>query len=231
MVRKCQGITQRGTACQVKCYRGKQYCHLHLPVTSLSQNPADNIREGLADHENDRAEFIGNFKRIGGKPGGLTVLLTDIHYPGGDIVSDHSWFNLTKGFSDLGHLEEGDQIQFGARIKRYEKSKNGVKSYDYKLSHPSNVRRVTIPSIPPIISSVSSEPAHTTKTISLRLPQRPPIIRSSSVSVPLVTVPTLVTVPVPTPVSIPAPPLYHPIFNSTARRILLRRPPIISSNP
>lgn len=141
---KCQGITKAGQQCKLPAKRNKKFCHLHLPVTALSSNPDPNFRDRLSDIEDVRDTFIGTFKRIGSKPGSLTVLLTNIHksLEPAKILSDHSWFNFTKGFSELGHLTEGDRISFTARVKRYEKGSKGSETFDYRFSIPLNVKRV-----------------------------------------------------------------------------------------
>jgi hypothetical protein len=141
-MRFCVGITKAGAKCKLAAKRGKNYCHLHLPVTAISSEANPNMREELSDIEEVRDNFVGSFKRIGSKPGTLTVLLTNIYSPSdpNTILSDHSWFNLTKGFKDLGHLTEGDKIGFTARVKRYEKG-FGQKTYDYKFYMPLGVHR------------------------------------------------------------------------------------------
>ena len=64
-------------------------------------------------------------------------------------MTDHLWFNYTKGFEALGKLEEGDLIQFDGRCKEYTKgyagNRRGVKKsrkVDYKISHPTKVKRL-----------------------------------------------------------------------------------------
>lgn len=146
MSRTCQGITKAATRCKLPAKRGKKFCHLHLTVSDISSTPDQNFRDGLQGYENDRETFIGSFKRIGSKPGGLTILLTNIRSPKDKdvILADHAWFNFTKGFSELGHLVEGDDISFTARVKRYEKGYGAnTKTFDYKFSIPLNVSRET----------------------------------------------------------------------------------------
>ena len=38
-----------------------------------------------------------------------------------NLVTDHLWFNYTKGFAELGKLVVGDVISFNARVASYEK--------------------------------------------------------------------------------------------------------------
>jgi len=140
----CDGVTKTGTKCKLRAKRGKTFCHLHLPITAISNTPDDNFRELLSELEEVRDRFVGTFKRVGSKPGTLTILLTNIFKESDplNILSDHSWFNFTKGFHDIGYLKEGDKISFTARIKRYEKGYGDDKSFDYKFSLPLSVSRV-----------------------------------------------------------------------------------------
>lgn len=61
-------------------------------------------------------------------------------------MTDHLWFNYTKGFKGLGELKIGDVIQFNARVKKYYKGYFGYledvprsQQRDYKLSHPTKI--------------------------------------------------------------------------------------------
>lgn len=109
-------------------------------------------RDQLRHLEGKRAAFTGTFERFGhkrdygrDKP---TVLLKDIRDERGELVDDHMWFNLTKGFKRL-VLQEGDRVAFDARVKSYQKGYKGRREdvfkpleWDYKLSYPTKVRRV-----------------------------------------------------------------------------------------
>ncbi len=110
------------------------------------------MREELKKIKEVRASFIGTFERIGTKSsfGYLkqTILLKDIKDSTGQIVADHLWFNLTKGFSALG-LSQGDTVKFDARVKKYEKGYKGYREdvykpieTDYKLSHPTRLAKL-----------------------------------------------------------------------------------------
>lgn len=107
------------------------------------------MREELKVIDGVRKSFTGKIERYGGKGGSkFTVLLVDVRHTNGDFVTDHLWFNLTKGFKSL-RLQPGERVQFDARVKPYEKGYKGRKaidkpiSSDYKLSHPSKIRRLT----------------------------------------------------------------------------------------
>ena len=111
------------------------------------------MREKLKKIEEERGLFRGLFKKYGAKTGyrgqsAETVLLVQVRDGSGALVSDHLWFNLTKGFEKLGTLREGEIIQFEARVRRYKKGyvnrRAGIdeSSYDYKLSHPTKIARV-----------------------------------------------------------------------------------------
>lgn len=111
------------------------------------------MREKLQRINGKRKTFSGIFERFGTKTNfkgfpERTILLKDIKCATNEEISaDHAWFNFTKEFSRL-DLQEGDKIQFDARVKEYEK---GYKGYDedrqlerpiekdYKLSHPTRI--------------------------------------------------------------------------------------------
>ena len=102
-----------------------------------------------------RHTFTGVFVRDGFKNGFYgatpTVLLKDIRLSGQKkVLSDHLWFNKTKGFASL-DLKEGDKIQFDARVSEYIKGYFGddisimldrPQKVDYKLSHPTKIKKI-----------------------------------------------------------------------------------------
>ena len=104
------------------------------------------MRDELAKIEGERSVFTGVFVRFGEKNGYrgpvTTVLLQNIHDATGKKVTDHLWFNLTKGFAAL-NLKGGEKIEFRARVKDYLKGYQGdetaLMEIDYKLSHPTKV--------------------------------------------------------------------------------------------
>lgn len=107
---------------------------------------ANNARIILAKiGENHRCCFTGAYKRFGRKKNGqLTILLTDIQYHH-HLVTNHLWFNATKGFKRLGKLQVNDLIEFKARIHKYSKGylpKNFVPRYDYGLCYPTKIRKL-----------------------------------------------------------------------------------------
>ena len=65
------------------------------------------------------------------------------------IVSDHLWFDLTKGFSGA-NLSPGDVVEFCARVSAYEKGYKGHKDdvlnrpieRDYRLSRPTKIKKI-----------------------------------------------------------------------------------------
>ncbi len=98
--------------------------------------------------------FTGEFSRFGLKNGYMgqqkTILLVNIKDEEGNIVTDHLWFNDTKGFQKI-NLKQGDIVKFSARVSRYEKGYKGYRkdiylpiTYDYKLSYPTNIERVSV---------------------------------------------------------------------------------------
>jgi len=100
-----------------------------------------------------RLQFIGVFRRFGIKTNWhgfpeKTILLNEIKNKEEKIVSDHLWFNYTKGFQKLGELKEGDTIEFHARVRKYAKGYVNNREYidereiDYKLSNPTKFKRI-----------------------------------------------------------------------------------------
>lgn len=109
------------------------------------------MRKKLSKINGERTKFFGKFERIGSKSGWKgkekTVLIKDISDQYGTSVADHIWFNYTKGFQNI-YLNNGDLLEFEARVKEYEKGYKGSRldvdapvSRDYKLSHPSKIRK------------------------------------------------------------------------------------------
>jgi len=112
------------------------------------------LREELAKIHGVRREFQGIFDRYGTKSGWKgqpvrTVLLLDVedcltH----KIVTDHLWFNETKGFA-ANQLQQGDVVRFNARVTRYTKGYMGTRDedfddrppveLDYRLSFPTKL--------------------------------------------------------------------------------------------
>lgn len=113
------------------------------------------MRSELKKVNGKRLKFSGLFERYGSKKNWhgypeTTVLLMQIRNELGEIVSDHLWFNLTKGFEALGSLNTGDKIIFEARSKPYTKGyvnyREGIdnREVDYRLSHPTKFQKEII---------------------------------------------------------------------------------------
>jgi hypothetical protein len=104
--------------------------------------PFSEPRYALGRKVEERASFTGCFENYGTKPGHakrpVTLLLTQITDHTGTVVTDHLWFNRTKGFDALGKLRRGERLGFDARVKTYRK-RGGV---DYKLTRPTRIKRV-----------------------------------------------------------------------------------------
>lgn len=111
------------------------------------------MRKELEKIEEVRGTFTGVFVRKGTKNGYMcieeTILLKDVKNSEGKLMTDHLWFNYTKGFQKLGTLKEGDVIQFDARCKSYLKGYKGYRmdvykplEWDYKLSHPTKLKKL-----------------------------------------------------------------------------------------
>jgi hypothetical protein len=103
------------------------------------------MRRKLKEMEEKRCTFSGTFKRIGYKPGykghasTMTVLIVNVKNKKGKFITDHTWLNYTKGLQEL-NLSKGDEIEFKARVKEYKKGSKG--NIDYKLSHPSQIKKI-----------------------------------------------------------------------------------------
>ncbi len=111
------------------------------------------MRKELARESGARKKFRGIFVRLGKKAGfngysEETILLKNIQDAETNrMVADHVWFGYAKGFEKLS-LTEGITIEFEARVKEYRKGyvnpryKINNSSIDYKLSHPTKIRKV-----------------------------------------------------------------------------------------
>jgi len=114
------------------------------------------VRDNLKKIDGLRKEFTGVFVRFGKKTNfkgypETTILLQDVKCKSNSkIETDHLWFNLTKEFDKIG-LQEGDLVEFHARVKeyakgyranRYEEDCESSLSVDYKLSHPTKVKLI-----------------------------------------------------------------------------------------
>lgn len=109
------------------------------------------MREELKKKLGSRLRFKGTFKKYGLKNAykGLrleTVCLQDVKTMQGEEVTDHLWFNHTKGFRALGLLYPGDIIAFDARVESYlkrgprEEYEEYYKVVDYHLTRPTKLK-------------------------------------------------------------------------------------------
>ncbi|MBI1769689.1 MAG: hypothetical protein HY015_02075 [Bacteroidetes bacterium] len=113
------------------------------------------MRKELAAQNGNRKKFRAVFARIGKKVNYKgyseeTILLKNIvSIETNQVMTDHVWFAFTKGFEQA-LLKVGDSIEFEARVKEYRKGyvnknyKIDNSSNDYKLSHPTKIRKVEI---------------------------------------------------------------------------------------
>ena len=112
------------------------------------------MRKLLKQQEGRRGEFRGTVAQFGTKsafrgPDLPTMLLKDVKDETGQIVTDHLWMTVGKQLSRL-NVQVGEEVVFVARVTRYEKGYKGSRedvfaappSTDYRLSYPTNVRRV-----------------------------------------------------------------------------------------
>lgn len=100
----------------------------------------------------DRHVFTATFIRFGFRDGYKgpvkTILLQDVLLDG-KIVTDHLWFDLTKGFESA-DLLPGDVVEFCARVSIYEKGYKGYRNdvfdrpieKDYRLSRPTKIKKI-----------------------------------------------------------------------------------------
>lgn len=80
----------------------------------------------------ERHVFTATFIRFGFRDGYKgpvkTILLQDVLLDG-KVVTDHLWFDLTKGFKNA-DLLPGDVVEFCARVSVYEKGYKGYRNQD-----------------------------------------------------------------------------------------------------
>ena len=97
----------------------------------------------------ERHMFYGTFSRYGIKNGYRgtlkTVLLIDVKNENKQLVTNHLWFNFTKGFEKL-NLQPGDKVKFFGRVKPYVKGYLGRKTdvfapikFDYLINYPTRI--------------------------------------------------------------------------------------------
>lgn len=100
----------------------------------------------------DRHVFTATFIRFGFRDGYKgpvkTILLQNVLLDD-KIVTDHLWFDLTKGFESA-DLLPGDVVEFCARVSIYEKGYKGYRNdvfgrpieKDYRLSRPTKIKKI-----------------------------------------------------------------------------------------
>lgn len=100
----------------------------------------------------ERHVFTATFIRFGFRDGYKgpvkTILLQDVLLDG-KVVTDHLWFDLTKGFKNA-DLLPGDVVEFCARVSIYEKGYKGYRNdvfgrpieKDYRLSRPTKIKKI-----------------------------------------------------------------------------------------
>ncbi len=112
------------------------------------------MRNLLEKQEGRRGEFRGTVALFGTKtafrgPDIPTVMLMDVKDETGEIVTDHLWMTVGKQLTCL-KVQVGEEIVFAARVTPYEKGYKGhredvydaPRSLDYRLSNPTQIRRV-----------------------------------------------------------------------------------------
>lgn len=111
------------------------------------------MRKELAKEKGNRKQFKAIFSRIGKKTNFKgyseeTILLTNIiDTATNSQVADHVWFSYTQGFIKAS-LTPGDTLELEARVKEYKKGyvskklKINSSSIDFKLSHPTKIKKI-----------------------------------------------------------------------------------------
>ena len=111
------------------------------------------IREKLKRLNGERLSFTAKISKFGVKSSfkGMpikTILLVDVKIKGtNEILTDHVWFTAGKSWDDI---NVGDQIEFDARITKYEKGYKGHRSdiydrpvqIDYRLERPTKILKM-----------------------------------------------------------------------------------------
>ncbi len=109
------------------------------------------MRGKLENKLGPRMTFKAKVERFGRKnargfPGFTkTILLKNIIvFSTGEEATDHAWFTVGE-MSEFNYVQEGDIIQFDARVKTYwkgyynERQLIDERKVDYRLSHPTNL--------------------------------------------------------------------------------------------
>jgi hypothetical protein len=112
------------------------------------------VRAELQKREGLRGRFSATFVRFGTKkaykgPPIKTALFRDVRDEAGNQATGHVWMVVGKQLEELG-LAAGDHIQFEARVASYVKGYRGRRedddlpavATDYKLSHPTQFRKL-----------------------------------------------------------------------------------------
>jgi hypothetical protein len=116
-------------------------------------------RAKLREINKVRTRFRAVFERYGKKTNSYTgreeqtiLLKRIVRIDTAEGVTDHLWFNLTKGFQKLGTLTTGDIVEFDARVTTYKKGywgRNEMRRMenpphrDYKLERPTNIKLIS----------------------------------------------------------------------------------------
>ena len=116
------------------------------------------IRKELAQlGDKNRFRFSGEFIKYGYKNSGggghflPTILLGNVRLIRDDkaplVVTSHLWFNLTKGFKNLGILIPDETVSFNGRVAKYKKGYEGTRTdinkpvtYDYDIIRPTKIK-------------------------------------------------------------------------------------------
>ena len=97
------------------------------------------MREELQLINEWRGTFRAKFERYGFKRKNKILLKDVIFMDEKKMVTDHIWMNATLGMQELGEIQQGQILEFKARVKKYRKgsiTRNIPVSFDYELTRP-----------------------------------------------------------------------------------------------
>ena len=114
------------------------------------------LREKLGNYLGKRRTFQGVFKRFGsksgykGRPVKTVLIINLIDFVTKEVLTDHLWFTCGKQFDSL-NLQEGEPVQFDARVTEYFKGYQGNdegsyedvygQEQDFRLSFPTRISK------------------------------------------------------------------------------------------
>ena len=111
----------------------------HIKLGGQALRMVTDARTAVHHLREQRQTFHATIGRRGfarGRKNCRTVLLEHVTTPTGDLLCDHAWVHLTKGFQPT---QQGDRVSFQARVRAY--AKRG--GHDFKLFFPTQVTTIS----------------------------------------------------------------------------------------